>query len=131
MKTLRMMALAALVASPLAAADVVIIAHPDGVDGLSEGDVRDIYLNRSGDATPIEMEEGMSERRAFHDWITGRSESQLSSFWSQQTFTGEGEPPEEVSSASAMKSIISSEQDAIGYIHADDVDDSVNVILEP
>jgi len=131
MNVLRIFALAALLISPLATAEVVIIAHPNGVDNLSANDVRDIYLNRSRAATPIEMAQGNDERTAFHGWITRRSESQLRSFWSQQTFTGEGEPPEEVSSASAMRSAIANDTNAIGYLHADDVDDSVKVILTP
>ncbi|PVY76422.1 hypothetical protein C8D92_105175 [Tamilnaduibacter salinus] len=131
MKSLKSLAVVLMLAAPLANAEVVIIAHPNGVSGLTEGDVRSIYLNRSGKATPIEMAQGMSERRDFHDWITGRSESQLQSFWSQQTFTGEGEPPEEASSPSAMKSIIANDPDAIGYVSPQDVDDSVKVILSP
>lgn len=131
MTIFRNLVLAALLASPVAVADVVVIAHPDGVDGLSEGDVRDIYLNRNNAATPIEMAEGIEERRSFHEWITGRSESQLSSFWAQQTFTGEGQPPEEVSSPGAMKAIIASDEKAIGYIDPENVDASVKVILKP
>ncbi|TVP52442.1 MAG: phosphate ABC transporter substrate-binding protein [Halomonadaceae bacterium] len=131
MKLFRILALAALVISPLAAADIVIIAHPSGVSGLSENEVRNIYLNRNRSATPIEMVQGTDERAAFHSSVTGRTEAQLRSFWAQQMFTGEGEPPEEVSSASAMKSAVANDPSAIGYLMADDVDDSVTVILTP
>lgn len=131
MKTLRIIALAGLFAAPLANADVVVIAHPDGPDNLSEGDVRDLYLNRSNAATPFEIAEGSDVRREFHDWITGRSNSQLKSFWAEQTFTGEGQPPSEVSDSARMVDEVAATPNSVGYADPADVDDSVDVILKP
>mgnify|MGYP000105397596 FL=1 len=131
MKTLRMMALAGLFAAPLSMADVVVIAHPDGPGNLSEDDVRELYLNRSDAATPFEIAEGSTVRREFHDWITGRSNSQLQSFWAEQTFTGEGEPPTEVSDSTRMVDEVAATPNSVGYADPADVDDSVDVILKP
>ena len=131
MNTLRLIALAALVAAPLANADVVVIAHPGGPDNLSEDEVRNLYLNRSNEATPFEIAEGSDIRREFHDWITGRSNSQLKSFWAEQTFTGEGQPPMEVSDSARMVDEVAATPNSVGYADPADVDDSVEVILTP
>ncbi|KAA8983328.1 phosphate ABC transporter substrate-binding protein [Halospina sp. K52047b] len=130
MKTLRMIALAGLFAAPLSMADVVVIAHPNGPDNLSENDVRDLYLNRSNAATPFEIAKGSDVRREFHDWITGRSNSQLQSFWAEQTFTGEGQPPAEVSDSARMVDEVAATPNSVGYADPADVDDSVEVILK-
>ena len=131
MKILKSLVLSLAVTSPAVIADVVIVASPSGPENLSESDVKDIYLNRSGAATPYEIEEGNALRREFHDWITGRTDSQLKSFWAQQTFTGEGDPPTEVRSSADMVRTVANTPDGIGYADPADVDDSVKVILKP
>lgn len=131
MRKLRMIALAGLIAAPMAQADVVVIAHPDGPDNLSESEVRNLYLNRSKAATPYEIAKGSDVRREFHDWITGRSDSQLQSFWAEQTFTGEGQPPAEVNNSARMVDEVAATPNSVGYADPADVDDSVDIILKP
>lgn len=129
--------LASLVLSPLASAGVVIIGNPSGPDSITQNEVRDIYLNRSQQlpngqkVTPFELPEGHATRAAFHSAITGRNDAQLKAFWSQQVFTGRGQPPQEQSSAVAMKAIVASTPGSIGYIDSSEVDGSVKVILTP
>jgi len=137
MKKLSLLFAACLMASPLALADVVIIGHPSGPDSISANQVRDLYLNRSQalpdgqSAKPFELPEGDATRAEFHSKVTGRNDAQLKAFWSQQVFTGRGQPPEEAGNASAMKAQVASTPGAIGYIDSADVDDSVKVILTP
>lgn len=137
MKKLSLLFAASLLVSPLAMADVVVIGHPGGPDSISSNEVRNLYLNRSQAlpdgqrATPFELSEGNAARAEFHDKVTGRNDAQLKAFWSQQVFTGRGQPPEEAGGASAMKAQVSSTSGSIGYIDSADVDDSVKVILTP
>jgi len=129
--------LALLLATSLANAEVVVIGNPAGPDSISTEEVRDIYLNRSKAlpngqrVTPFELPEGNNARDAFHNEVTGRSNTQLKAFWSQQVFTGKGQPPREVASATIMKSTVSSTPGGIGYIDSSEVDDSVKVLLKP
>lgn len=123
--------MATMLLSPLALADVVIIGHPSGPDSVSENDVRDIYLNRSNSLTPFELPEGNATRAEFHEKITGRNDAQLKAFWSQQIFTGRGNPPKEQGSGDAMKGAVASTPGSIGYIDSANVDDSVKVLLTP
>ncbi|MBC7191206.1 phosphate ABC transporter substrate-binding protein [Marinobacter sp.] len=137
MKKLSLFFAACLLASPLALADVVVIGNPSGPDSLSSNEVRDLYLNRSQalpggqKAKPLELPEGNAIRSEFHDKVTGRNDAQLKAFWSQQVFTGRGQPPEEAGSPAAMKSRVASTPGAIGYIDSSDVDDSIKVVLTP
>ncbi|MCR8914546.1 phosphate ABC transporter substrate-binding protein [Marinobacter panjinensis] len=129
--------LASLLLSPLAMAEVVVIGHPAGPDSISSNQVRDIYLNRSQQlpdgqkARAFELPEGNSARSEFHDKVTGRNDAQLKAFWSQQVFTGRGQPPEEQGNAAAIKARVLSTPGSIGYLDAADVDATVKVILTP
>lgn len=137
MKKLSLLFAASLLASPLALADVVVIGHPGGPDSIADNQVRDLYLNRSQalpdgqNAKPFELPEGDAARAEFHSKVTGRNDAQLKAFWSQQVFTGRGQPPEEAGNAAAMKARVSSTPGAIGYLDAAEVDASVKVILTP
>ncbi|WP_228712279.1 phosphate ABC transporter substrate-binding protein [Marinobacter sp. NP-6] len=118
-------------------ADIAIIGNPAGPDSLTLEQVRDIYLNRSKSlpggqrVVPYELPETSAVREAFHKKVTGRSGAQLKAFWSQQVFTGKGQPPQELGSESAVKASVASTPGGIGYIDADLVDDSVKVLLQP
>ncbi|KPQ29041.1 MAG: ABC-type phosphate transport system, periplasmic component [Marinobacter excellens HL-55] len=137
MKKLSLMFAASLLASPLALAEVVVIGHPGGPDSITANEVRDLYLNRSKalpdgqSAKPFELPEGNATRAEFHDKVTGRNDAQLKAFWSQQVFTGRGQPPEDAGNSAAVKAQVASTPGSIGYIDSADVDDSVKVILTP
>ena len=137
MKKYSLMLLASMLVSPLALAEVVVIGHPGGPDSITTNQVRDIYLNRSQQlpdgqkVRPFELPEGAPARAEFHDKVTGRNDAQLKSFWSQQVFTGRGQPPQEQGNAGAMKASVASTPGSIGYLDASEVDDSVKVILTP
>lgn len=129
--------LALMLATPLVQAEVVIIGNPAGPDSITLDQVRDIYLNRSKAlpsgqrAVPYELTEGSATREAFHNAVTGRSNAQLKAFWSQQVFTGKGQPTQEVGTEAAMKSSVASTPGGIGYIDSAQVDGSIKVILTP
>jgi ABC-type phosphate transport system substrate-binding protein len=118
-------------------AELVIIVHPGGPDSITRQQVRDIYLNRSSQmpdgqrAVAFELPAGNSMRDDFNELITERSDAWLKSFWARQVLTGKGQPPTEISSASGMKSVVSSTLGAIGYLDSTLVDDSVKVALTP
>lgn len=137
MKRFRLLLAALMLGASLAQADVVIIGNPAGPDSITLDQVRDIYLNRSKAlpngqrAVPYELSEGNATRDAFHDAVTGRSNAQLKAFWSQQVFTGKGQPPQEIGTEAAMKSSVASTPGSIGYIDAAQVDGSVKVIFTP
>ncbi len=131
------LAAAFLMLSSTATAELVIIVHPGGPDNITRQQVRDIYLNRSSQmpdgqrAVPFELPAGNSIRDKFNELVTERSDAWLKSFWSRQVLTGKGQPPTEMSSASGMRSVVSSTLGSIGYLDSTLVDDSVKVALTP
>lgn len=137
MKKQSVILMASLLTSPLALAEVVVIGHTSGPDSITQNQVRDIYLNRSQQlpdgqkANPFELPQGNSARLEFHDKVTGRNDAQLKAFWSQQVFTGRGQPPAEQGNAAAMKATVASTPGSIGYLDSADVDSSVKVLLTP
>lgn len=118
-------------------AELVIIGHPGGPDSISLQQVKDIYLNRSSQlpdgqrAVAFELPPGNHMRDEFHRLVTGRTDPQLKAFRSRQVLTGKGRPPEEVSSANGMKSVVTSTLGSIGYLDSTLVDETVKVILSP
>ncbi len=131
MKKTVMMLVASLLLSPVALAEVVVIGHPSITDEVSANTVRDVYLNRNKAMTPFELAEGNAIRTEFHNKVTSRNDAQLKAFWSQQVFTGRGNPPLTQSSVAAMKAAVASTPGSIGYIDSADVDKSVKVLLTP
>ncbi|QYJ87600.1 phosphate ABC transporter substrate-binding protein [Shewanella mesophila] len=114
-----------------AEAAVVVIGAP-GASDISASEAKKAFLGKgASSATVYELEEGNPARSEFHSKVTGKSDSQLKAFWSKQVFTGKGNPPATLSSASAMKSTIAANPNAIGYIDEADLDDTVKVILKP
>ncbi len=123
--------------SALSMADVVVIGHPAGPDSLTTNQVRDLFIGRSqqlptgASAVPLDLAQGHALREEFHSKVTGRTQAQLNAFWSQQVFTGKGNPPRTLDSTAAVKASVASTPGAVGYISATEVDSSVKVILTP
>lgn len=134
---LSIFALCAVLASPFAFADVVVIGNPAGPDSLDANQVRDLFTGRSNQlpngqaAVPLDLDANNPLREEFHTKVTGRSQAQLNAFWAQQVFTGKGHPPRTVDSTASMKATVAATPGAVGYISAAEVDSSVKVLLKP
>ncbi len=117
----------------LAFADVAVIVNPASA-GASEEEVQRIFLGKKDSfsdgskATPYYLVEGAAEREVFDTQALGKSSSQIKAYWSKLVFTGKGTPPEELASSQSAKEKVAANKDAIAYVDASVVDDSVKVI---
>lgn len=117
----------------LAYADVVVIVNP-AVGEVSQDDIQRIFLGKKSDfaggakATPYYLPDGAAEREIFDKQALGKSSSQLKAYWSKLVFTGKGTPPAELDSSANAKAKVAAEKDAIAYVDASVVDDSVKVV---
>ena len=118
-----------------AVADVVaVVSAQNPVTTLSKYQVVDIFLGKANhfpdgsQVVVIDQETGSAARDEFYTSFAGKSAAQLKAYWSKIIFTGKGQPPEEVSSGSAVKIYLSENPNAIGYIERNLVDDSVKVL---
>jgi ABC-type phosphate transport system substrate-binding protein len=114
---------------------VVIVSANSPVTALSENEVADIYLGRNGrlpsgaEVQPIDLADDAANRASFYRIVCGKSPAQLRSYWSKLIFTGEGQPPREVADAEAMKKLVASGTNVIGYIDKAQLDASVKAVL--
>jgi ABC-type phosphate transport system substrate-binding protein len=114
---------------------VAVVAAGNPVSMLSKSQIADIFLGRKtlfpdgSKATPIDQAEASPAREMFYLKFAGRTPAQIKAFWSKIIFTGQGQPPPEVSNDAEVKKFIAKHPDAIGYIEQSMVDDSVKVII--
>ncbi len=122
-------------AVPARAADpaLVIVVHPQRSTQLGTDDVADIYLKKRRfwpDGEPIvvlNLEAGSRAREYFSRRVLGTDSMHLGPYWNQQYFQGIF-PPVTLSSSTAVKRYVATDRNAIGYIEATEVDESVRVM---
>lgn len=113
---------------------VAVIVHPSRTVTLSRAEVARMYLKKQrfwDDGAPIVVinrESGSGARELFSERVLGSDSMRLAAYWNEQYFQGIF-PPATLSSGAAVKKFVASEPNAIGYINAAEVDDSVRVIL--
>jgi ABC-type phosphate transport system substrate-binding protein len=117
-----------------AAEPLAVIVHPSRPVSLSRAEVARIYLRKQrfwDDGEPIvaiNREAGSRVREQFSEQVLDAEPSWLAAYWNEQYFHGIF-PPATLSSAAAVKQFVARERNAIGYIEAAEVDDSVKVVL--
>ncbi len=130
--------LVALLSGDPASADqaLVVIAHPSRPSQLSADEIERIYLKRQRywkdgqPVVPINREATSTSRKAFDRQFLGRSQLDLVGYWNQRYFHGVL-PPATLESDEAIKRYVASDPNAVGYIAAERVDDSVRVVNRP
>ena len=130
-------ALVLLKAPDAAAADdaVVVIIHKDNQHTIDRNYLVAIYTGRLKgwpDGSPVfalDQSDGASVREAFYLHFVGRTVANMQAVWAQNIFSGKGLPPKVAAPGSEMKRIVSTNRNAIGYIRASEVDDTVRVLL--
>ncbi len=124
-----------------AQADLVVIVHPDNpVQALTERQVSDLYLGRAKHfhlsseevgppASILEYPANSPLRETFFRFLNGMSLSQINAYWARLRFSGEVLPPTPIADSRSMVQSVSRTRNAIGYVDAATVNDSVKVVL--
>ena len=125
----------ALSASSSAMADVApVVSAKSSIQSLSKNDISDIFLGRKirfpngQQAVPLDLQVGSVSRDEFYTSVVGMSAVQLKAHWSKIIFTGRGKPPKAIADGVALRKLIASDVQSIGYIDRELVDDSVRVV---
>ena len=114
----------------------VIVNPAIGVQHLSPGEVRDIFLGRyrtfpsGASALPIDLDIDSAARRLFYQLLAHKDASSMSSYWARLTFSGKISPPFAVSDARQAIDIVANNPNAIAYVDRAAVDDRVRIALE-
>jgi ABC-type phosphate transport system substrate-binding protein len=124
-----------IVSLPAAADVVVIVSARSGATALTEDQAADIFLGKNtslpggGQAVPVDQSEGSAVRDQFYSKVTGKTASQLKAYWSKQIFSGKGQAPKEAGDSAAVKALVASNPNIIGYIDKSTADATVKVLL--
>jgi ABC-type phosphate transport system substrate-binding protein len=129
-------ALLVFVALPLQADEPVlaIIVNRERATDLRLEDVASVFLKKRcfwEDGAPIvalNRQPGSVAREIFSRRVLGTDSTRLAAYWNEQYFQGIF-PPAILESSAAVKRYVAADRNAIGYIEASEVDDSVRVVL--
>jgi ABC-type phosphate transport system substrate-binding protein len=125
----------ALAAATASAEGVVVVSSKSGATALTADQAADIFLGRSntlpgaGAAVPIDQADGAPLRDEFYQKVAGKSGVQLKAYWSKQIFSGKGQPPKSAGDNAAVKTLLASNPNMVGYIDKAAVDGTVKVLL--
>lgn len=123
-----------LLSSQLSIAATAIIVHPNNDNELKSSIIRKIFLGQAytfpnGDkATPIDQQGDSSNKAAFTKKVLRKTPSSLNSYWSRMMFSSKGLPPKTLAEQ-AIKAEVAKNPQAISYIDADNIDDSIKIVL--
>lgn len=135
---LRSTLLAAILAAASATASaevVVVVSAKSAATALTEEQAADIFLGRSntlpgaGAAVPIDQTEGSAVRDEFYQKAASKTGVQLKAYWSKIIFSGKGQPPKAVGDSAAVKTLLASNPNLVGYIEKSALDASVKPLL--
>ena len=113
----------------------VVIAKEAAVTELSKQQVADLFLARTSrlpngeKAFPIELKDN-SLRSTFYQQVTGKSPTQLSSYWATLVFSGKGRPAQGQESVKQLIQVLEERPGSIGYLPADMVGENLTVLFE-
>ncbi len=138
MRTLSLALFFLLLGCDLALAEpaLVVITHPSRSSQLSADELTRIYLKKKRfwkdgkPIVPINREAGSAMRKIFERCIFDHPSPDLVAYWNRKYFHGVF-PPATLESDDAVKRYVASDPNAVGYIAADNVDDSVRVAYRP
>lgn len=116
--------------------DIAVIANPKaGFDSLTKAEARLLFLGKNKSlpshqtAIPLMHVEASPLRIRFDRAVMDRDPKQSRAYWAQMIFTGRGKPPRQLNNDNEVKQEVSRNPDAIGYINASAVDNTVKVVL--
>jgi ABC-type phosphate transport system substrate-binding protein len=110
-----------------------VVVHPSRAGRLSAGEIRAIYLKQKlfwddgRPIIPINLEAGSPARELFSTMLLGQDSRRLAAYWNQRYFEAGEFPPATLASEEAVLRFVAGNANAIGYVSAEDVGDSVSV----
>lgn len=118
------------------AGNVVVIVNKDNHNNISKQLVIKIYKGEAklwgtgGAIEALSLPESSPETDDFCNEILGKKLIHMKLLWSQMMFSGQGVPPREVASDEDVKKTVSNNVNAIGFIKASSLDDSVKAVIK-
>ncbi|MBF0416890.1 MAG: hypothetical protein HQL86_01395 [Magnetococcales bacterium] len=116
---------------------LVVVVHPsNAISAMNRAQLSDLFLGRGATfpdgqrATIIEQARDSRTRETFFRMVNGMSLNQVNSYWARLTFSGRINPPTFMSDSRGVMKTVANNREAIGYVDAGFVDDSVRILLD-
>jgi ABC-type phosphate transport system substrate-binding protein len=113
----------------------IIVNLSNPVEELSLSELRSVFLGERSHwphgrrVTIVMRDPGQPERVAILRLVYRMGESDFTRYFLQATFTGEAlSPPRRLSTSSGVRRFVFNVPGAIGYVRADEADDSVKIL---
>jgi ABC-type phosphate transport system substrate-binding protein len=125
----------ALAMAPVAS-DVVVIVNKGNDNQVDRSFVVKVYTGEAktwsngGAITALDLPEDSPVRVSFTSRVLGKSVSSMKSLWTEYVFSGKATPPKQLGSDEEVKKIVGSNKNAIGYIRASSLDDTVKAVIK-
>lgn len=123
-----------LLASQVQAGIVVIVNPNNDLQKFSQRQLVDLYMGRNlyfpnGElALRLDHPPDSPIRAEFYQGLVGKSVSEVSAYWARLLFTGRASPPQVIQDSESVLNIVRNNNNAIGYIEENELDDTVKVI---
>ena len=124
----------AFTATAARADEVVMIVNKDNPNVVDKQYIARLYTGAikgwpdGSPAFPVDQMEDSEARAVFYATVVGKSPASMRAIWQQNIFSGNGLPPKIASPDAAMKRLVATNRNAIGYILLSQLDASVKVI---
>jgi len=125
---------ATILSASASAEEVAVIVNKSNANPVDRALVVKLYTGAARswpDGSPVfvlDQAEDSLARAEFYAQVIGKSAATMKAIWAQNIFSGRGLPPKLANPDVEMKKLVSANKNAIGYISASAVDDSVKVI---
>ncbi len=113
----------------------IVVNKENPVSDISLAELKDIFLGvqqsweSGGRIVAVGREEGSEEKEIVLDKIYNMSGTQLKQYWTAKVIRGNNvHPPKTFPSDALIKKLVQRVPNAVGYIRADQADDSVKVL---
>lgn len=120
--------------STSAMADIAVIVHPSNQSEFDNEMLVRIFTGKARSfsngqiVVPVNLREGDEITNQFNAKVLSKNPNQLKAYWSKLVFTGKGTPPKEVNNSKEVLELVSTNPSIIGYVDAEQVDESVKVV---
>lgn len=135
LRTLLLLCILWLLPTTLRAEVAVVVNIDNPVSAMTPNQVSDYFLGRSrtfkngSDALIFEQPRESPIRADFFRLLNGMSIKQLNAYWARLQFSGEIQPPPTLNDSRAVLAAVRKNRNAIGYVDAAVLDNSVRVVL--
>lgn len=119
----------------MALAETVVIVNPaNNISSIKNSELKKIFKGKTkafangSPADPIDLSEGSATRNVFYQKTMKKSPEKMKAYWAKSVFSGAAMPPHDGGDAEGVKTWVSKNAAAIGYIDSADVDGTIKVI---